>query len=148
VRWLVQESELPANVLLHIPEADVDHIMGPKSGAERVRRLFRIVQGQRIGRGVVATVAQQADYMKRVRGNGGARSTLREEGMIILGQYQAHREIARQLGLPIPGKGESVSACVMPANQGGPGTFSAEGKYWCIASDDDSVVTAPELPSQ
>jgi len=148
VSWLFPESELPPNVLLQIPEAHVDHIMAPRSGAERTRRLFRTVQGQRIGRGVVATVAQQADYMKRIRGNGGARSTLREEGIVILGQYEAHREIARQLGLPIPGRGESVSARLVPASSAAPGTFSSEGTWWCLALDEDPVVLAPEVPSQ
>lgn len=148
VRWLFQESELPPNVLLQIPDADVDHIMEGRSGAERVRRLFRTVQGRRIGRGVVATVAQQADYMKRIRGNGGARSQLREEGIIILGQYEAHREIARQLGLPIPSKGESVSARVVPANPDESGTFSADGHWWRLSLEGDPKVTAPKLPTQ
>ena len=148
VRWLFQESELPPNVLLQIPEADVNHIMEPKSGAERIRRLFRIVQGRRIGRGVVATVAQQADYMKRVRGNGGARSQLREEGIIILGQYEAHREIARQLGLPVPGKGESVSARVYPADPDTPDSCQIGSTWWRLALEGDSVVGTSSLPVQ
>ncbi|MCY4136163.1 MAG: NaeI family type II restriction endonuclease [bacterium] len=145
VRWLFQESELPPNVLLQIPEADVNHIMGPKSGAERIRRLFRTVQGQRIGRGVVATVAQQADYMKRIRGNGGARSQLREEGIIILGQYEAHREIARQLGITVPGKGESVSARVRVSDSSTPDSVLIEGSWWCLAREVDSAVKAPDV---
>ena len=146
VHWLFQESELPPNVLLQIPEADVDHIMEPKSGAERIRRLFRTVQCWRIGRGVVATVAQQADYMKRIRGNGGARSQLREEGIIILGQYEAHRDIARQLGLPIPEKGESVSVRIAPAESVGPGTALIDGSRWRMAKQVDPGVLAPLLP--
>lgn len=148
VRWLFQESELPPNVLLQIPEAVVNHIMEPRSGAERIRRLFRAVQGQRIGRGVVATVAQQADYMKRIRGNGGARSQLREEGIIILGQYEAHREIARQLGLPIPGKGESVSARVCTSDASAPCSAEIGISHWRVAEDEDPTVEAPLLPSQ
>lgn len=149
VHWLFQESELPPNVLLQIPEADVNHIMEPRSGAERVRRLFRTVQGQRIGRGVVATVAQQADYMKRIRGNGGARSQLREEGIIILGQYEAHREIARQLGLKeIPEKGESVSVRICPAGESsGPGSALIDSSWWRVAEPEDPVVLAPLLPT-
>lgn len=147
VRWLFQESELPPNVLLQIPEADVKQILESKSGAERVRRLFRTVQGQRIGRGVVATVAKQADYMKRIRGNGGARSALRDEGIIILGQYEAHRDIARQLGLPIPGKGESVSARVSPGNANEPRTAMIDGSWWRVAEPEDPEVLAPLLPT-
>ena len=148
VRWLFQESELPPNVLLQIPEADVNHIMEPKSGAERIRRLFRTVQGQRIGRGVVATVAQQADFMKRIRGNGGARSQLREEGIIILGQYEAHREIARQLEIPEPGKGESVSARVYPTDPGTPDSCRIGNTWWRLAHENDPVVATPSLPVQ
>ena len=147
VRWLFQEGELPPNVLLQIPEADVNHIMEPKSGAERIRRLFRTVQGQRIGRGVVATVAQQADYMKRIRGNGGARSQLREEGIIILGQYEAHREIARQLGLPVPGKGESVSARVCASGPAVPGSVQIGASHWRVARKGDPQVVVPLVPS-
>ncbi|MCY3634990.1 MAG: NaeI family type II restriction endonuclease [bacterium] len=146
VRWLFQESELPPNVLLQIPEADVNHIMEAKSGAERIRRLFRTVQGQRIGRGVVATVAQQADYMKRVRGNGGARTQLREEGIIILGQYEAHREIARQLGLPVPGKGESVSARVCPSDASAPCSAEIGALHWRVAEGGAPAVEAPLVP--
>jgi len=145
VRWLFQESELPPNVLLQIPQAEVDDIMEPKSGAERIRRLFRAVQGRRIGRGVVATVAQQADYMKRIRGNGGARSTLREEGIIILGQYEAHREIARQLGLPIPGKGESVSARVVSGTEDDSVAFYLEEAWWRLAVVGDPMEQAPTI---
>lgn len=146
VRWLFQESELPPNVLLQIPESDVDHIMEPRSGAERIRRLFRTVQGQRIGRGVVATVAQQADYMKRIRGNGGARSQLREEGIIILGQYEAHREIARQLGLPVPGKGESVSVRVCSAQTEDQSSANICGSWWRVAGKAGVREPAPLLP--
>ena len=145
VRWLFQESELPPNVLLQIPEADVDHIMEPKSGAERIRRLFRTVQGRRIGRGVVATVAQQADYMKRIRGNGGARSQLREEGIIILGQFEAHREIARRLGLPIPEKGESVSARIRPVPPEEHWSVEVDGIWWQVAETKGEIHEAPIL---
>ncbi|MCQ3812712.1 MAG: restriction endonuclease [Acidimicrobiia bacterium] len=143
VHWIFQKSELPPNVLLQIPEADVDHIMQPRSGAERIRRLFRTVQGRRIGRGVVATVAQQADYMKRVRGNGGARSQLREEGIIILGQYEAHQQIARQLGLPVPGKGESVSARVTTRGRNQERSARIDGSYWSLADKEDPKEMAP-----
>ena len=148
VRWLFSRSELPPNVLLQIPKTDVDHIMNPKSGAERIRRLFRTVQGQRIGRGVVATVAQQADYMKRIRGNGGARSQLREEGIIILGQYEAHRDIAHRLGLPIPDKGESVSARVVSGSKDDPRAFYSEGAWWCLAAVGDPIERAPNIQVQ
>jgi hypothetical protein len=110
IEWLFRDAELPPNILLQLPPDVVSHLMNIKSGAQRVNQLFRVAQRMRVGRGVVvATVAQQDDYMKRVRYNGGARSSLQPEGIIILGQYRSHQAIARALGLPISLKGESVS---------------------------------------
>ena len=40
-----------------------------------------VVQRRIIRRAELATVAQQDDFMKRARGNGGARTTLRPEGI-------------------------------------------------------------------
>ncbi len=75
-----------------------------------MNELFRRAQRRRITRAVIATVAQQDDYMKRVRAGGGARDQLRGEGIVILGGYGSHRETAAALGLPAPGPGEFVSA--------------------------------------
>ena len=58
---------------------------------QRVDMLFRLAQRRIISRTVVATVAQQEDYMKRVRGNGGRASRLRPEGIVIFGHYDSHR---------------------------------------------------------
>lgn len=146
VRWLFDRAELPPNVLLHLPPEDVAAIMSGRSGAERVRELFRRAQGQRVGRGVVATVAQQSDYMKRIRGNGGARTALRPEGIIILGQYESHRRLASDLGLPVPSKGESVSARVSPAPGASPGSCVIDGGWWRLAGMSDTAVEAPVLP--
>ena len=64
----------------------------------------------RVSRTVVATVAMQDDYMKRVRGGGGARDQLRAEGIVIFGDYAGDQVLASALGLPRPGPGEFVSA--------------------------------------
>ena len=57
----------------------------------------------RVSRTVVATVAMQDDYMKRVRGGGGARDQLRAEGIVIFGDYAGDQVLAAALGLPRPG---------------------------------------------
>ena len=62
-------------------------IFARPSGQQRVNELFRRAQRMRVSRTVVATVAMQDDYMKRVRGGGGARDQLREEGIVIFGDY-------------------------------------------------------------
>ena len=61
--------------------------------------------GAGLSRTVVATVAMQDDYMKRVRGGGGARDELRAEGIVIFGDYAGDQVLASALGLPRPGPG-------------------------------------------
>ena len=63
-------------------------IMRGASGNERIAELFRVAQGVAVHRDIVQAVAQQKDYMKRLRKNGGARDTLADEGIAILsGKY-------------------------------------------------------------
>jgi hypothetical protein len=149
VTWLFPSQELPENALLRIPPADVETIFTcSKFGTKRVDMLFRLAQQRLISRTVVATVAQQEDYMKRVRGNGGSRSSLRPEGIVIIGQYESHRRIAQALAVPIPGPGESVSVRLArrkPRHDGMP-FVTLGGEDWVPAGTDDPVETAPILP--
>ena len=146
--WLFQHNRLAENTLLQLPRATADEIMAGRSGAERVRRLCRLVQGSIIRREIVATVAQQVDYMKRLRGNGGARSDLRPQGIIILGQYERHQLIAEALGLPVPGSGDTVTARVFPALPGESPSVMIDGSFWRLANESDPIEPAPTLPSQ
>ena len=148
MRWLFDEQPLPPNTLLQLSEEDANYIMEPASGSERVRRLFRKVQGQKISRNTIATVAQQADYMKRVRYNGGARSTLRPEGIVILGHWESHRAIARDLDVPEPQLGEEVSIRLAHASPGEPNSVELDGYWWRIAEQEDPAVEAPILPER
>lgn len=147
--WLWRDEELPENVLLHMDAADRDAVFAAGSGQQRLNELFRRVQRRRIGRNVVRTVAQQKDYMKRVRGNGGCRSALKPEGILIMGDYASHREIAGQLGLPLPEEGEFVSARVVPAgsHHDDAARVSLDGREWVLARPDDAIEPAPALPS-
>ena len=147
VSMLFNRAELAPNLLLQLPRATVDRILASNSGAAKVQELFRLVQRRPISRVVVATVGKQADYMKRIRGNSGARSQLRPEGIVILGQFKAHRTIAVKLGLPVPGKGESISARVHPCAQGAPSSVKLDDTSWRLANDSDAVVEAPIVPS-
>lgn len=143
----LQHMELHPNILLQLPRKTVDGIMALKHGTQRLNELFRVASGARVGRGVVATVAQQDDFMKRVRENGGSRAALRPEGIIILGQFRSHAVIAKDLGVPIPGPGESVAVRVVPTKQGAPGAALIENNYWRKAEIDEPVVCGPKLPS-
>jgi hypothetical protein len=148
IHWLFRPGDLAPNVLLRTDPEVRAQIFGHRSGQQRLNELFRSVTNVRIGRNTVATVAQQDDYMKRVRTNGGARSALASEGIIICGgDYESHRSIARDLGLPVPEPGEFVSARVAPASGEEPFWAVLEGQMWRVAEAPDPVVAAPALPS-
>ncbi|MCH0540456.1 NaeI family type II restriction endonuclease [Streptomyces sp. MUM 203J] len=149
IAWLWHDAELPENVLLHMSAHDREAVFSYTSGQARLNELFRRVQNRRIGRNVVRTVAQQKDYMKRVRNNGGSRSALRPEGIIILGDYESDRRIAAALGIPVPREGEFVSTRVvqLPSQEGARNAVILDGATWTCASPDDPTVPAPALPS-
>jgi hypothetical protein len=148
IAWLFDRAPLPPNILLQLPRATVDRVMSLRFGTQRLNELFRGALGMRVGRGVVATVAQQDDYMKRVRANGGSRTALQPEGIIILGQYGSHVAVARALQVAEPGRGESVAVHVTPAAVPGPGVAEISGSLWRVAGPGDPVVQAPELPER
>jgi hypothetical protein len=72
---------------------------------------------------------------------------LGSEGILVLGHQEHDPDVARDLGLPTPGKGQFVSARVVPAE---PTTRAAaaeiEGEPWRLANEDDPVVPAPLMP--
>lgn len=153
VHW-IWEGTLEENLLLHIDKETEQAILsagsasGRGSGQARVCELFRRVQRRRVSRTVIRTLAQQKDYMKRVRYNGGARDRLRGEGILICGDYPHHQAVAAQLGLPVPQEGENVSVRVAeakPHHEGKPRVL-LDGRFWVVAEDDDPVEQAPLLP--
>ncbi|MGO4295420.1 NaeI family type II restriction endonuclease [Glutamicibacter sp. MCAF14] len=136
IRWIRKSAPMPPNVLLKISDDDVANIFAPKSGQERINQLFRIAMNKRISRNVVATVAQQSDYMKRVRANGGARSTLQSEGIIILsGDYKRQVAIAQDLGCTVPARGEMVSVRVAKVDIAIADSVEIEGERWVLRND-------------
>ncbi|MFJ2216968.1 NaeI family type II restriction endonuclease [Streptomyces sp. NPDC101062] len=150
ILWLWHDEKLPENVLLHLDHATREAILSPPSGQKRVNELFRRVQMKAIGRGVVRTVAQQSDYMARIReAKGRARTVLRDEGILIPGHYSSHRAIAQALGAPVPRHGELVSFRVTPVlpHHGNAPRVELDGKTWTLAKPEDPVVApAPLLP--
>ena len=150
VHWLFWQEPLPPNILLQLPEKSIEGIFEQTSGAARLDQLFRLAQRMRISRTVVATVAQQDDFMKRVRYNGGSRSHLRPEGIVIFGHYRSHQKAAGQLGLPVPERGESVSAWLaryVPERHGlDTPRVELDGAAWVLGSEGDIVENAPLVP--
>ena len=154
VHWLHARAPLAENALIRLPDRDVTAIFASGSGQQRVNELFRRAQRMRVSRTVVATVAMQDDYMKRVRDGGGARDQLRAEGIVIFGDYAGDQVLASALGLPRPGPGEFVSARLArrPGGPGG-GAEQAFARFirvadadWLLASSADPAAPAPVLP--
>ncbi len=138
ILWLHREALMQPNVLLELDESTVSQIMGCRSGQARINELFRRATNRRISRNIIATVAQQDDYMKRVRENGGARGQLRPEGYLILGgDYHAQRDLAKTLGAISPGPGEMVSVRVVPTAPGQGVEIS--GAWWRMAHDGEQA---------
>jgi len=146
--WVWDDEQFPENVLVTLPDDEILRIMSPRSGAQRLDQLFRTVQERRITRGTVATVAQQQDYMKRARANGGSRSRLRAEGILVLGDSQNHQDLAEGLGVTSPQRGEFVAVAVAEAAISGPGVVEIDAGLWRRALADDLVSPAPELPNK
>lgn len=149
IQWVWYDEPYPRNVLLHLHPDDAEFIMESRSGQERINNLFRVVQDQIIPRGIIYTVAQQKDPMKRIRYNGGARSALLPEGILILGDYKRHTRIAEELGLPIPKDGDSVAVRVVETSPlfKGPVT-EIDGRFWRIATQEDPHEDAPIIPKK
>lgn len=149
IEWIQYEAGLPPNILLSLDHQTLRQVLAPKSGQARVTELLRQVTQRRIGRNTIATLAQQDDYMARLRDNGnGARTTLRAEGYLIPGgDYEAHRNVARQLGVAVPEPGEVVSLRVTPATDDEVWTVELEGRRWRLARNDERTTDpAPKLP--
>jgi len=149
IAWIFRNEPMLPNTLLALDSSVLDAVFAPRSGQQRVNELFRRVTHKRIGRNTVATLAQQDDYMKRVRDNGGARGALRNEGFLIPGgDYESHRVLARCLGTEVPLPGEFVSLRVVPAVDGDVGVVELDGRYWRAAFPDEAVADpAPRLPT-
>jgi hypothetical protein len=146
-------QRLAANLFLDLDAATRERIFtaraarGQQHGQARTNELFRLVQQRIIRRAELATVAQQDDFMKRARGNGGARTQLRADGILVLGHQDPDPEVARALGLPVPRSGEFISARVVPAGPSHSGPCAEiAGELWTLARDGDPVVTAPAVP--
>jgi hypothetical protein len=146
-------GRLAPNLFQHCDPRTRQAIFGARSergvptGQARTNELFRLVQRRIIRRAELATVAQQDDFMKRARGNGGARTHLRQEGILVLGHQDNDPLIAAALGLPVPQKGEFISARVTPAREDRADPVAViGGRPWALARPADPVCPAPLVP--
>ncbi|GFG52312.1 restriction endonuclease [Mycolicibacterium agri] len=154
IHWLWRDhGRLPQNLFYRLDDETRNAIFaaraprGNQHGQARLNELFRRVQGQVIRRAEVATVGQQDDFMKRARNNGGSRTYLRREGILVLGHQDDDPLVAKALGLPVPQKGELVAARVTRAKVGRTDPVAEiGGGGWALARPEDPVELAPEIP--
>jgi hypothetical protein len=155
VRWLYDTPTLPENLLLHIDDATRSRIFNPPrprgarhkpSGQRKINELFRLVQHRIVNRASVLTVAQQKDSLKRPR-DARLPKNLGGDGILVFGHQDHDPDTARDLGLPVPRKGQFISARVFHAEDGyGGPAAEINGARWRLASDDDPIVAAPLMP--
>ncbi|MGW0249879.1 NaeI family type II restriction endonuclease [Nocardia goodfellowii] len=140
IRYLVQDADLPENVLLHLPAEVADTIFAAGGGQQRLNKLFRLVQRRRIGIVSVRTVVMQPDTERWVRE---ARRSLAPEGVVILGQRR--NNVAQALHLSELGKGEWLSARLVQRRpeHGDAPAFLDGGRAWVVARPEDPVEPAP-----
>ena len=148
ITWIHRQGRMPPNVLASLPRSDLQAILAKKSGQQKVNEVFRRATGRRISRAAIETLAMQRDPMKRVRHNGGARTPLSKEGIIIMcGDYVWQRDVVTALGVEAPLDSEFVSLHITPAEDSWNGpTVTIEGRAWRRGSAREALTSASVLP--
>lgn len=112
--WLMKDHPYPPNFWALLTSNQREDLVALRGGTARISRLFEMIQGRPVSRNQVQGLAQQHDYMKRLRRNGGARDALAAKGIAILsGQYD--QEPIKRLGLGPVSSEEFIS--YTPTNQ-------------------------------
>lgn len=96
--WLVHDFAYTPNFWTTISLKTKDEIMSQKYAKDRLATLFDKCQQTPVSRVVIAAIAAQDDFLKRVRRNGGARDILAPKGIAIL-YSENDRELMLKLGL-------------------------------------------------
>lgn len=96
--WLVSDFDYTPNFWTLIDAGLRNEIMQPRSGAARLAVLFESCREVPVSRVLIAGIAAQDDFMKRIRRNGGARDILAPKGIAILYSESDH-ELMERFGL-------------------------------------------------
>lgn len=100
IMWLVDGLPFPQSRWHDVDMGRFRELRKIKGGKTRAAMFFRENLGRRIHREIIHSLLfDQADYMKRLRGNGGARDLLKPEGIALLSGFFDAPLIA-ELGLP------------------------------------------------
>jgi Restriction endonuclease NaeI len=105
--WLVLNFAYTPNFWTLIDLTLREGIMSPKGGTQRLAILFENCLETPVSRVLIASIAAQDDYMKRIRRNGGARDILAPKRIAIL-YSENDRALMQRLGLTF-GSREFVS---------------------------------------
>jgi Restriction endonuclease NaeI len=116
ILWLVERELLPESRWSNIDMKQFRGLRKLIGGNVRAAAFFRENLGKVVHRSILqGLLFDQKDYMKRIRGNGGAKDILGQENIAILsGAYR--RDPIAALGLPNCGRDEFVS-CHFDANE-------------------------------
>ncbi len=111
ILWLVEDEPYPRSRWVQIDMVSFRKLREINPGEKRAADFFRENVGRIIHRSIIqALLHDQLDYMKRVRGNGGARDILQPEGILVLnGHWVKHRKIAMAKGFRLADKFEFLS---------------------------------------
>ena len=96
--WLVLDFSYTPNFWGLIDQDLREKIMKPRGGKKRLAVLFESCLETPISRVVIASIAAQDDYMKRIRKKGGARDILGPKSIAIL-YSQKDRDLMHKLGI-------------------------------------------------
>lgn len=111
--WLLHRQPYPPNFWEVLPAAERREIFSAGKAASRLAALFEKIQRTPISRLQVQAVAQQHDYMKRLRRNGGARDILLAKGIVLL-SGRSEGALIKALELPSVTSEEFISLTPAP----------------------------------
>ena len=112
IHWMLVDAGYERNFWLTVSREAAERIASGRTGNERMVTLFREVQDRPIRRKVIADVAGQLDFTRRIRADGpsGTRNKLASEGIVVLtGTSARDRELMNRLGLPAVGATEYLA---------------------------------------
>ncbi len=134
ILWLLREHPYPPNFWRTISSEIIERIFSGKTGNQRMAALFREIQNVPISREVVEAVAQQKDFMRRIRSDRGkgTRDHLAKEGILLLsGHYDA--PLIEKLSLPFCEGSEFISYYPRTGNEVDAATQAGIELKWPIS---------------
>lgn len=98
--WIALDFPYTPNFWSQISQDLRQHIMAQGGGTARLAAMFENCLETPVSRVLIASIAAQDDFMKRIRRNGGARDILAPKGIAIL-YANNDRDLLNQLGISL-----------------------------------------------